>query len=309
MKKQDFSRREFFKHSSLSGLGILTLGTNMGYKTGIISSEDLKTSNKKIDKIAGLSLEQLRDKYRAELFDNFIPNMDKYAIDHEYGGVMCSLDIRSGQLENKNKTAWFVGRGMWIYSFLYNNLEHNSRYLEIARKSKDLLLKLQPTDKSFWTAKFTREGNPLSGPGDIYGSLFVAEGLFEYSKASGEKEYRVLAKKIIFDCVERYDQPDYHYDITYLRGAPQIQGPRVLGHWMIFLSFSTQMLKHESDADLEKLAARCVDAIMNHHVAVQRFFLTPSAPSRYVHQCSSANRPSDSARSPPMASRSGPELH
>jgi len=110
------------------------------------------------------------------------------------------------------------------------------------------------------------DGNPLSGPGDIYGSLFIAEGLFEFSRASGEKEYRELAKKIIFDCAERYDQPDYSYDISYLRGAPQIQGPRVLGHWMIFLSLSTQMLKHEPDADLEKLAARCVDAIINHHV-------------------------------------------
>jgi mannose/cellobiose epimerase-like protein (N-acyl-D-glucosamine 2-epimerase family) len=266
VKRQDFSRREFFKHSSLSGLGILTLGSNSDYGTVIIPSEEAKNPVKKINKIAGVSLEQLRDKYRKELFENFIPNMDKYAIDHEYGGVMCSLDVRSGHLENKNKTAWFVGRGMWVYSFLYNNLEQNSRYLEIARKSKDLLLKLQPTDKSFWAARFTREGNPLSGPGDIYGSLFVAEGLFEYARASGEKKYRDLARKIIFDCVERYDQPDYSYDITYLRNAPQIKGPRVLGHWMLFLSLSTQMLKHEPDADLEKLAARCVDAIMNYHV-------------------------------------------
>jgi len=192
--------------------------------------------------------------------------MDKYAIDHEYGGVMCSLDVRTGQLENKNKTAWFVGRGMWVYSFLYNNLEKNAHYLEIARKSKDLLLKLKPGDKSFWAAKFSQDGNPLSGPGDIYGSLFVAEGLFEYAKASGEKEYRDLAKKIIFDCVERYDQPDYSYDYTYLKDAPKIQGIRVLGHSMIFLSLSTQMLKHEADAEMEKLAARCVDEIMNHHV-------------------------------------------
>jgi len=266
MRKIDYSRREFFKHGSLSGLGVLALGRNLVYEAGKDAPDNGKPENIKIDKIAGLSLEQLRDKYRSELFENFIPNMDKYAIDHDYGGVMCSLDVRSGQLENKNKTAWFVGRGMWVYSFLYNNMEQNTRYLEIARKSKDLLLKLQPTDKSFWTAKFTCEGDPLSGPGDIYGSLFVAEGLSEYSKASGEKEYRELAKKIIFDCVDRYDQPDYSYTYTYLRGAPQIQGIRVLGHWMILLSLSTQMLSHEPDDDLEKLAARSVDAIMNHHI-------------------------------------------
>ncbi len=266
MEKKDYSRRSFLKHNSLAGLGILTAGGSLAFTADNSSSETVNNSSEKITKIAGLTVRQLRDKYREELFDRFIPNMDKYAIDHEYGGVMCSLDIRTGELANSNKTAWFVGRGMWVYSFLYNNLEKNQRYLEIARKSKDLVLKLQPKDDSFWPRTFSNDGKPLSGPGDIYGSLFVAEGLFEYAKASGEKQYRELAKKIIFDCVARYDRPDYVYDISYLPGAPKIEGPRVLGHWMIFLSLSTQMLKHEPDADLEKLAARSVDAIMNYHV-------------------------------------------
>lgn len=266
MKEQKKSRRNFLKASSLSGLGLLTLGDKNIFAAGNETFDSPKIRSEKIVTIAGISLEQLLEKYRLELFGNFIPNMDRYAIDHEYGGVMCSLDVRSGQTENMNKTAWFVGRGLWVYSFLYNNLEKNPQYLEIARKSKDLLLKLQPADKSFRTQRFTREGEPLTGPGDIYGSLFVAEGLFEYAKVSGEKRFRELAKKIMFNCLERYDQPDYKYNIAYLKGAPQITGPRVLGHWMIFLSLSTQMLRHEPDADLEKLAARCVDAIMNHHV-------------------------------------------
>jgi N-acylglucosamine 2-epimerase len=180
--------------------------------------------------------------------------------------VMCSLDVRSGQAYNKNKTAWFVGRGIWIYSFLYNNIDKNKRYLEIAGKAIDLVLKLQPEDISFWPQRFTREGEALSGPGDIYGSLFIAEGLSEYAKASGENKYRELAKKIIFDCLKRYDEPDYSYDTAYFKEGPQIKGIRVLGHWMIFLSLSTQMLKHAPDPNLEKLASRCVDAIMNYHV-------------------------------------------
>ena len=270
MRKQDYTRRNFIKKSSLTGLGVMTVGSTMGTlgcsrkKTG---SRDAKALNENVSTITGMNLEQLRDRYKAELFDNFIPNMDKYAIDHEYGGVMCSLDVRSGELANKNKTAWFVGRGMWVYSFMYNNIEKNPRYLEIARKSKDLLLKLQPTDDSFWAQQFTYDGKPLTGPGDIYGSLFVAEGLAQYAEASGEKQYRGLAKKIIFDCVERYDRPDYNYNIgSYFRDAPQIKGTRVLGHWMIFLSLCTQMLKLEPDADLEGLAARSVDAILNYHV-------------------------------------------
>lgn len=269
MENKDYSRRNFIKINSLGGLGILAGSTMLMENIGIkeTSSENHDSSDQQIKSISGMTLEELREKYRKELFENFIPNMDKYAIDHEYGGVMCSLDVRTGKLANMEKTAWFVGRGMWVYSFLYNNLDPNPRYLEIARKSKDLLLKLQPKDDSFWPQRFSREGVALTGPGDIYGSLFVAEGLFEYAKASGETKYRELAKKIIFDCVERYDQPDYSYSIaSYFKNAPEIQGPRVLGHWMIFLSLSTQMLKHEPDEDLEKLAARSIDSIMNFHV-------------------------------------------
>ena len=267
MKGYDFSRRQFLTKSALGGFGLLSIGSSPGCRRDSDKSGPAGAGRSKIDNIGGLSLEQLRDQYRSELYDYFIPNMDKYAIDHEYGGVMCSFDIRTGEPANMNKTARFVGRGMWVYSYLYNNLDQNSRYLEIARMSKDLLLKLQPADDSFWTQTFSREGEPLSGPGDIYGSLFVAEGLFEYAEASGEKQYRNLAKKIIFDCVARYDQPDYSYSIgSYMRNSPPVQGPRILGHWMILLSLSTQMLMHEPDEDLEKLAARCVDAILNYHV-------------------------------------------
>ena len=266
MKKQDYSRREFVKYGSLTGIAALTSGVNYNLQSADKAFSSEKGKKSIVGSIAGLSLTQLRDKYRSELFDNFLPNMDRYAIDHEHGGVICSLDVRTGTPSSYEKTSWFVGRGMWVYSFLYNNFDKNPHYLEIAEKSKDLLLKLQPSDKSFWPQKFSREGNPITGPGDIYGSLFVAEGLAEYSKACGDKKYRELAKKIMFDCLERYEQPDYEYNFAYFKGTSRIKGPRVLGHWMIFLSLSTQMLKHEPDADLERLAARCVDSIMNYHV-------------------------------------------
>jgi mannose/cellobiose epimerase-like protein (N-acyl-D-glucosamine 2-epimerase family) len=262
--KTNDSRRDFIKMNSLLSLGMLTGGAAIA-----TTKKDAFAHGtvEKITTIAGLSLTQLRAKYQKELFDHFLPNMDKYAIDHEYGGVMCSLNVKTGQLINSNKTAWFVGRGMWVYSFLYNNIKKDPRYLEIARKSKDILLKVRPKDDNFWPQTFSKEGEPISGPGDIYGSLFVAEGLSEYAAASGESEYRQLAKRIIFDCVERYDRPDYKYNIgSYLPNSPDIDGPRVLGHWMIFLSLSTQMLKHAPDPDLEKLAARSVDAILNRHV-------------------------------------------
>lgn len=253
-------RRKFMTNALFAGLGSLSLGAY-----GFDHTNESESAAGAL--ISGLDLNKLHEFYRSEIFNRFVPNMDKYVIDHENGGFMTSIDITNGKQANSNKTAWFEGRGMWTYAFLYNNLDKNTKYLEVARKSKDFILKSQPKDSSFWTSSFDKSGKALGGPGDIYSSLFVAEGLAEYAKASGEKQYHDLAKKIILSCLDRYDSPDYDYYVAYLNpGATKIKAPRVLGHWMVFLRAATQMLERGPDADMQKLADRCVDACLNHHL-------------------------------------------
>jgi N-acylglucosamine 2-epimerase len=269
MKNTGSSRRGFIKQNALTGLGAI-LG-NIGSSTAAQTSSGPaigQSADRK--KIGTLSLEQLRDQCKAELFNRFIPNMDSLVIDHQYGGFMCDLDISSRKLLSTNKSAVFEGRGIWTYSFLYNNFGRNPHFLEVARKSKDFVLKHQPKDDSFWIESFTREGVPISGAGNIRSSLYIAEGLAEFSKASGEKQYLELAKKIILSLVAHYDRPDYTYGIVSdykLSGAPDILGPRVIGgHWMPFLVTTSQFLEHDADPDIQKLADRCIDAIMKHHL-------------------------------------------
>lgn len=264
MKDLEYSRRDFLRQNSLAGLGIIGTGTLAAtFVSGDVSAaqEDLTQA---ISRISDLNLKKLRETYKEALFGKFIPNMDSLVVDHELGGFMCSVDILTRKLLNTNKRAWFEGRGIWTYSFLYNNLEKNPRYLEIARKSKDFILKLLPSDGSFYISGFTKEGKPLADTeGDIYGNLFVAEGLAEYSKASGEKKYLDQAKEIILKAVERYDRPDFSYAY---KAENRVAGPRILGHWMILLSLTTQILRQGQDLQIQALADRCVDAIMNHHL-------------------------------------------
>src|SRR5215471_8360231 len=67
-----------------------------------------------------LPFEKLRTQYRHDLFDDFLPFMDRHVIDHDYGGFMCNTD-RDGTNLSQGKTAWYEGRGIWVYSFLYNH--------------------------------------------------------------------------------------------------------------------------------------------------------------------------------------------
>ncbi len=219
-------------------------------------------------KIGDYSLEKLRQRYQYDLFEDYLPFVDKYVIDHELGGFMCTTD-RDGTNLDKNKRTWYEGRGIWVYSFLYNHFGKNPKHLEVARKSVEFILKAKPAGDTTWPVGLTREGKPRGGPSsEIYGDLFVAEGLIEYAKASGARKYHELAKDIIRKCVRIYDRPDYMPDVgrSYLGpGAPLFPGARVQGVSMVLIRILPALLEVDPDAEMEKLAARCVDAIMNRH--------------------------------------------
>jgi len=219
--------------------------------------------------LAGLSLAQLRDKYRANLFEDFLPFMERHVIDREYGGFMCNTD-HEGRRANDHKLSWFEGRGIWVYAFLYNNLAKEEKYLAVARRSLELILKTRPADdEHLWPKGLSREGKPLaSAEGEIYGDLFIAEGLAELFKATGERQYWDLAKQLLFKCLRLYDRPDYCPGIgqTYL--GPQARpfpGARIQGVWMVLIRLATQMLEMRADAEIEQVARRCVDALLNYH--------------------------------------------
>ena len=134
--------------------------------------------------LAGLPLQDLRRRYHAELFESVLPFWEKHGIDHEYGGVMHSLDY-DGTVVRTNKLSWFQGRAIWVYSFLYNHFDRNPKYLEIARKANDFLLRHAPQADGWWAEEFARDGKvvkPFSG--DLYGMYFAAEGLQEYAWAA-----------------------------------------------------------------------------------------------------------------------------
>ena len=232
-------------------------------KGGNKISED--NSVTKIDKLAGQTPEQLLEQYRYYLFDDFLPFMDKHVVDHEYGGFMCNTD-RDGTKINTNKSARYEGRGLWVYSFLYNKLKKDPKYLEIAEKSVEFILKNEPTGDNLWPGSYSKEGKPISkAPVVIYEDLFIANGLSEYSKATGEDKYWDKAKELLIKCMKIYNRPDYGHVVSYGPQAEHTKGPRVLGHWMVIIRLVTQMLENRSDPELEKIADECVDAIMNYH--------------------------------------------
>ncbi len=266
------NRRGVLQGAAAGGVFLLSGGLNCG-RSGK-EEQSARHNSDRATELAGFGLHELREQYRNYLFDDYLPFMEKYVIDHEYGGFMCNTD-RDGTNITGNKNTWYMGRGIWVYSFLYNQFGREEKYLDVAKTAADFILKHEPEGDGLYPAAFTREGKPVKTGNlievwkppewDMYGDLFVAEGLSEFAKATGNRLYRDKAVEILQKCIRLYDSPDYPYEVTYGPDVPRQRGLRILGHWMVFLRMTTQMLRIQQDPELEKIAARSVDAIMNYH--------------------------------------------
>lgn len=211
---------------------------------------------------------QLRDLYHRDLFEDFLPFLDRHVIDHEYGGFLCDTDF-DGTRVDTYKSPLYEGRGIWVYSFLYSHFGRDARYLEIARRSVDLLRKSEPADDAFWCTRLNRDGSPAGSPGTtIPNDLAICEGLAAYALAARSQEHLDRAKRLLRRSVAAYDRPDYNPGAGRLflgPDAPPTPGARNIGSWMLLLRCALQIRDAAPDASLAPLIDRCIEAVLHRH--------------------------------------------
>lgn len=204
-----------------------------------------------------------------DLFDDFLPFLERYVIDPEYGGFLCAARPNGERVSDEKRT-WYEGRGIWVFAYLYNNISREQKYLDVAAASIALLKRSKPGDPEELRPKILKRDGAPASPADteIYGDMFVAEGLAEFAKATGEQTFWDEARDLVFKCVRHYDRPDYHPSIgeTYLGpGARPFPGARIGGVWMVLIRTVSQMLDWRSNAELEALLDRSITAFLEHH--------------------------------------------
>jgi len=209
---------------------------------------------------------ELIEQYRRDLFDDFLPFMNRFVVDLELGGFCCNCD-RDGTRLGDRKDSWYEGRGIWVYSFLYEHFGHDPLHLEIARKAVEAIVGARPKDDPRWPRLMNRDHSAITSDREIYGSLFIAEGLLAYASASGQPQYRDVAAQIVRDMIALYDSPDYTIDMTgYLGpGNDPLVGARVQGVSMVLLRFATQYLRMIPDTEFEALASACIHNLLERH--------------------------------------------
>lgn len=137
--------------------------------------------------------------YREELMGNVLPFWLEKSQDKDFGGYFTCLD-RKGNVFDTDKFIWLQGREVWLFSMLYNNVEHRQEWLDCAIQGAEFLRKYGHDGNLNWYFSLTREGKPIIDPYNIFSYTFAAMGFGQLSKATGNSEYAEIAKKT-FDIV------------------------------------------------------------------------------------------------------------
>ena len=90
-------------------------------------------------KIPAQQASELREYYRAVLFDDVVPWWMRNSLDREYGGYY-SLLGRDGRPWATDKYMWMNGRQVWLLSHLYNVHQQNPDWLEAAKLGAEFMV-------------------------------------------------------------------------------------------------------------------------------------------------------------------------
>ena len=144
---------------------------------------------------------ELRKFYRKHLLEDIMPFWETRTRDNEYGGYFTCFD-REGILTNTDKFIWFQGRQLWMFSALYNQIENDEKWLDLARHGRDFLINYGYAGKGRWNYQLDRRGNVKKGTISVFSDLFVISGLAEYAVASGSDQDIELINEV-FETIER----------------------------------------------------------------------------------------------------------
>jgi mannose/cellobiose epimerase-like protein (N-acyl-D-glucosamine 2-epimerase family) len=159
---------------------------------------------------------------------------------------------------------YFQGRALWMFSYLYNYFGQNERYLAVARHTKEFIYKYARNDDYTWASELTPEGKVLQKYSDTDGDFYVALGLAEYYRATGDEEALDTALQTIYTANRKILAPDFMFYGAWDSRVYE-PGTRFLGIWLHFLNTLIPVAELTHDERVEKMAAMCVRNIMEHH--------------------------------------------
>lgn len=196
--------------------------------------------------------------YKTELVNKILPFWLKNSIDYENGGIYTCLD-REGNIYGTDKSVWFQGRALWVFSKAYNVIDKNEEYLKAAKCIYSFLPKCTDTDgRMYFTV--TADGREIQKRRYYFSETFAAIGCAELYKATGDRE--VLQKaEMYFDVALKcfkgviLTTPKFNSENVNLKGLSPV---------MIMLSTAQVMASTDSEkcGEYKAFAEECLNEIL-----------------------------------------------
>jgi len=205
-----------------------------------------------------INFHSLAQQYKDELLNNVVPFWLQHSQDKQYGGYFTCLD-RKGEVFDTDKFIWLQGREVWLFSMLYNNVEHNPLWLQSAEQGGEFLKKFGHDGNFNWYFSLTREGKPLIEPYNIFSYTFAAMAFGQLGKATGNQEYADIAKKAFDIILSKTDNPKGRWNKIY----PETRNLKNFALPMILCNLALE-IEHLLDKDfLQQVIDACIHEVMN----------------------------------------------
>lgn len=188
--------------------------------------------------------------FKEELLTYCAPFWLKNGVDEENGGLLNCLD-RFGKVYSTDKSVWMQGRAGWMFSYIYNNIDKDEKYLKMAKSSIDFAKKYcidSEDGRMYFTV--TADGKPLRKRRYWFSETFYIMANAEYFMATGDKECLDEAVKYFDFVYKMYKEPSLDpYKIT-PKSYAETRDTKTLANPMILLNVTTIM--RDADKDREK---------------------------------------------------------
>lgn len=153
-----------------------------------------------------IDFKQLAAQYKSELLERVVPFWLEKSPDTVNGGYFTCLD-REGKVFDTDKFVWLQGREVWMFATLYNQVEQRKDWLDCATQGAEFLKRHGHDGRLNWYFSLDREGRPLVEPYNIFSYTFAVLAFGQLYLATGNEEYRDIAKRTFDIVLSKVDNP------------------------------------------------------------------------------------------------------
>jgi len=205
-----------------------------------------------------LDFKRLSEQYKSELLEKVAPFWLEKSQDHEFGGYFTCLE-RDGSVFDTDKFIWLQCREVWMFATLYNKVEKRKEWLDCAIQGAEFLKKHGHDGNLNWYFALDRQGHALVEPYNIFSYTFATIAFGQLYIATGNEEYRDIAKRTFDIVLSKVDNPKGKWN----KAAPGARSLKSFALPMILCNVALEIEPLLEQDFMQRTIEACIHEVMD----------------------------------------------